>query len=581
MGRFLTFVILFSLILSIFSTKQSFGNVNRSTVPQFSFSVPVDCEGNKGCFIHKYFNRGGSSVRDWGCGTNTYYNSSYGSHFGTDIYTEGQDIENRSVLAAAEGEVVLAEGGYQFWGYVVIINHGNGFASMYAHLKPGSIIVSRGQQLSCGQQIATVGDSGGQSMYNYGPVHLHFEARYAPGVDISSSLTAARSFLGLDESYTFDPFQSTCISPADSYGFWGSHPDYGSDRAPAPGFSCGGQNSNPSNDQDAGSNNSLEPDPPETENPETPENNDTSLPDNNNETYDAELIEKNIPSFSQPGQSVEISIVVKNTGNAIWSRAKLVKLFSTSANTVLWKDTDPSPASANNCNSSSACLSNSENVSEGDTHSFQFLIVTPPEQGKYKFAAQLAFGNEHTLFGPTIKKSICVGTTEFCGQPENTIDEGENDDHDTNSMQVDDTIILSHRIGIAKKTVITASLETTKNIVSYEWNFGDNTDINSNAKPTHIYQDHGLYTISLKYEDRDKVRYSLESSVLINDSINDIANNLIGETDALHKTSETNQQSPKPVSSGCQSANFNDNMYWICILVFLMINTRYRIKHRE
>ena len=580
MGKYFTLFVSFFLF-AILASPSSFGNVNRSTIPQFSFSVPVDCQVNKGCFIHKYFNRGGSSARDWGCGTNTYYNSTYGSHFGTDIYTEGQDIENRSVLAAADGEVVLAEGGYQFWGYVVIINHGNDFASMYAHLKPGSIVVSRGQQVNCGQQIAIVGDSGGQSMYNYGPVHLHFEARYAPGVDISSSLSAARSFLGLDESYTYDPFQSTCISPADNYGFWGSHPDYGSDKAPVPGFSCGSQNSTPSNEQDGGSDNS-EPEPTQPENPETPENNDTSQPDTDEEIYSAQLIEKNIPSYSQLTQSVEISIAVKNTGNVTWNRAKLVKLFTTSANTVLWKNTDPSPSSTNNCNSSSACLSNSETVSEGDTHIFQFSIVAPPEQGKYKFAAQLTYGNEHIPFGPTIKKSMCVGMPEFCGQPENAIEENEDDASETNSTSMkDDNILLSHRIGIAKKTIISAELKTMKNIVQYQWDFGDNTNVNTNAKPTHVYQNHGLYTILLNYEDVDGTRYSLSAGVLINDSITDIANNLIDETEALNNTSENHQQGPKPVSSGCQSANLNDNMYWLFILALLMIRKRYKIKHRE
>ncbi len=73
------------------------------------------------------------------------------------------------VLSAAAGRVVTArrKGGY---GRVVIIDHGNGLETRYAHLQ--KIKVKRGDLVPAGVEIATVGSSGRAT----GP-HLHFEVR--------------------------------------------------------------------------------------------------------------------------------------------------------------------------------------------------------------------------------------------------------------------------------------------------------------------------------------------------------------------------------------------------------------------
>lgn len=55
-------------------------------------------------------------------------------------------------------------------GYRVVINHGNGLQTGYSHCKSGSIRVRVGQQVSRGQQVASIGSTGNSS----GP-HLHFE----------------------------------------------------------------------------------------------------------------------------------------------------------------------------------------------------------------------------------------------------------------------------------------------------------------------------------------------------------------------------------------------------------------------
>lgn len=86
-------------------------------------------------------------------------------HTGIDINgSTGQPI-----VAAADGEVILAQtyGGY---GRAVVIDHGGGMATLYAH--QSQIAVSVGESVTRGEVIGYVGCSGSCT----GP-HLHFEVR--------------------------------------------------------------------------------------------------------------------------------------------------------------------------------------------------------------------------------------------------------------------------------------------------------------------------------------------------------------------------------------------------------------------
>lgn len=94
-------------------------------------------------------------------------------HTGIDIGGRalGKNINGATIVASGDGKVIYAgyRGGY---GNCVIIDHGNGVASLYAHMQTGGIGVSVGQSVERRQAIGKVGSTG----LSTGP-HLHFEVR--------------------------------------------------------------------------------------------------------------------------------------------------------------------------------------------------------------------------------------------------------------------------------------------------------------------------------------------------------------------------------------------------------------------
>lgn len=86
-----------------------------------------------------------------------------GVHHGLDIKAP----KNSAVIAVASGTVTYSdtERGY---GKVVKIDHGNGYATTYAHLQENPVKV--GQKIKQGQQIGSVGATG-----NATTPHVHFE----------------------------------------------------------------------------------------------------------------------------------------------------------------------------------------------------------------------------------------------------------------------------------------------------------------------------------------------------------------------------------------------------------------------
>ncbi len=98
--------------------------------------------------------------------TSKYGKRSSGFHTGTDFAI----ALGTPAYAAASGTVTFA-GWKGSYGYLVIIDHGNGYQTYYAHCS--ALYVSAGQTVKQGQNISAVGSTGNST----GP-HLHFEIRY-------------------------------------------------------------------------------------------------------------------------------------------------------------------------------------------------------------------------------------------------------------------------------------------------------------------------------------------------------------------------------------------------------------------
>lgn len=87
-------------------------------------------------------------------------------HTGTDFGGKIGDI----VIASRAGDVAFAGWYNNVYGNVVIINHGGGYQTFYAHLS--RVAVSKGQVVNQGDIIAYIGSTGMST-----GAHLHFEVR--------------------------------------------------------------------------------------------------------------------------------------------------------------------------------------------------------------------------------------------------------------------------------------------------------------------------------------------------------------------------------------------------------------------
>ena len=97
-------------------------------------------------------------------------------------YHKAIDIANKdspAILASQGGTVTTVaynSGGY---GNYVVVDHGNGFSTLYAHMRTGSKEVGLGQRVTQGQMLGTMGTTGRST-----GIHLHFEV-IGPGGKIN------------------------------------------------------------------------------------------------------------------------------------------------------------------------------------------------------------------------------------------------------------------------------------------------------------------------------------------------------------------------------------------------------------
>jgi len=112
----------------------------------------------------------------WPSAASTYISSPFGNrlhpilkvyklHTGIDIAASS----GTNILAANSGTVITS-GWNNSYGYMVMIDHGGGIVTLYAH--SSKLLVAKGDVVARGQTIALVGSTGNST----GP-HIHFEVR--------------------------------------------------------------------------------------------------------------------------------------------------------------------------------------------------------------------------------------------------------------------------------------------------------------------------------------------------------------------------------------------------------------------
>jgi murein DD-endopeptidase MepM/ murein hydrolase activator NlpD len=148
--------------------------------------LPLDCQPGQNCWVVRYVDHEpGPETKDYACGGMTG-----DGHKGTDFAIRDLAAMSAgvSVHAAAGGRVAAVRDGMEDrlietdekeavggreCGNGVRIDHGDGWASLYCHMRRGSSLVMEGDEVVAGQPIGLVGASGQTSF-----PHLHFDLRH-------------------------------------------------------------------------------------------------------------------------------------------------------------------------------------------------------------------------------------------------------------------------------------------------------------------------------------------------------------------------------------------------------------------
>ena len=112
----------------------------------------------------------------WPCPSSRVITSNFGYRIhpitGKKRLHSGMDIgapKGSPVVASANGTVIMSQY-YGSYGNCIIVDHGGGMATLYAHMS--SLNASKGQRVKAGQTIGRVGSTGASTGN-----HLHFEVR--------------------------------------------------------------------------------------------------------------------------------------------------------------------------------------------------------------------------------------------------------------------------------------------------------------------------------------------------------------------------------------------------------------------
>lgn len=115
--------------------------------------------GNTWCYISSKFGYRDPSISGWGF------------HGGIDLAGGNGKLHGAPVYATRAGYVISAVTSDTGYGIYVLIDHGDGYSSLYGHMSARYVEV--GNYVTQGQMIGRVGNTG-----NSRGAHLHFEIRY-------------------------------------------------------------------------------------------------------------------------------------------------------------------------------------------------------------------------------------------------------------------------------------------------------------------------------------------------------------------------------------------------------------------
>ncbi|MCF6197930.1 MAG: M23 family metallopeptidase [Hyphomicrobiaceae bacterium] len=159
-------------------------DIGKAEAPRFS--MPLSCAPEDSCFIQNYVDLDPSKeVRDYQCNK-----ASYEGHKGTDFRLTSVRALKRGVdvLAAAPGTIKAVRNDVRDrllngplpaalkgreCGNGLVIDHGEGWESQYCHMRRGSLLVKKGDQVTRGQKLGLVGLSGKTQF-----PHLHHAIRH-------------------------------------------------------------------------------------------------------------------------------------------------------------------------------------------------------------------------------------------------------------------------------------------------------------------------------------------------------------------------------------------------------------------
>ncbi len=157
-----------------------------ATARDLSLVSPIDCDLNGPCYIQQYVDHDPSKdASDFSCA-----GLSYDGHKGTDFALPTYDMiaKGVDVLAAASGTVVGTRDGMTDERYAseraaeiegrecgngVVLRHPDGWETQYCHMRMGSVLVTKGEQVSTGDVLGQVGMSGRAEF-----AHLHLSVRH-------------------------------------------------------------------------------------------------------------------------------------------------------------------------------------------------------------------------------------------------------------------------------------------------------------------------------------------------------------------------------------------------------------------